>query len=178
MTRKSLLLLLGMLPLTAAIGAEATAQDPAEKPEEVVITGQRLRIELREQMWAAEEKAYAVFNQFNDEKRFRISCSKTQPTGTRFFTHSCQPEFEIAATKAHARDYYESLRNLLTPGGLPDGSVSGTAPPMEAEILRHQDDYKRKFREIAQKHPEFLRAIEDYSKARAKYEKLEDKSGK
>lgn len=168
-----------VLASAAALGAEPSGQQLASTPEEVVITGQRLQ--LRDRMWAAEAKAYAIFNQFNDEKRFHISCSKSQPTGTRFLTQSCQPEFEIRATRAHAQQYLQSLQTFMegTNGGknlqggslMTDGSSALQAAPMEVEIARQQEDYKRKFREIAEKHPEFIRAIDEYRKAKANYDK-------
>ena len=52
-------------------------------PEEITITTQRTKLQLRLQLWEAEEKAYDVFNSFNDEKRFDIKCYLHEPTGTR-----------------------------------------------------------------------------------------------
>ncbi|HTQ99820.1 MAG TPA: hypothetical protein VMH83_07515 [Candidatus Acidoferrum sp.] len=155
-------------------GAEAQQSEPSlqresqAKPEEIVIVGEHA---LRLQVMAAEKHAYDIFNQFNDEKRFNISCSISAPTGSRFETQYCQPEFEVEAIQAHAQDYYESLRNFLNPnGGVPDASVVPTHASMEVEIGRQQPAFKLKMKQVAEQHPEFVEAIKQYSELRKKYE--------
>jgi hypothetical protein len=121
----------------------------------------------------SEQIAYDIFNQFNDEKRFNISCSVEEQTGSHFTRQVCQPEFEIQATRSHAQDYLDSMPGRLA--GLPQGSVAPThsAIPMEMEINRHQPAFRRKLQDVAEKHPEFLEAIKRYAELREKYEGLE-----
>jgi hypothetical protein len=118
-------------------------------------------------------QAYDVFNQFNDEKRFKISCSENAGTGSHFVKQTCAPEFEIKAASAHAGEYMEARHNFLLPekeGGQPDGNVVPLSAPMEIEIGRQHDAYKKKIKQVAEQHPEFLEAVKHYSKLKQQYE--------
>jgi hypothetical protein len=170
MTRTTLAVLLSVLTCPLLIAAAPT------EPEEIVIIGER---SLRERLLAAEVKAYDLFNQFNDEKRFEISCSQQKSTGTAFNAQNCMPTFKLKALQAQARDYHESLLQYLTPiGGVPDGSVSPQQAPAEMLIAGQMPAYQRKLKEVAEQHPEFLQAIIEFSKLRQQYEGGSSVSGK
>ena len=157
-----------------ALFAQQSYIDPPSvgQTEEIVITGVQL---LRKKMMLAEKNAYDIFNKFNDEKRFQISCSISQPIGTHLEKQICAPEFEIQATRSHAQDYYESLRNYLNLqaglAALPDGSVVPTKIPVEAAISLQRPAYRQKLKQIAVEHPEFLEAIKQFGQLREQYEK-------
>lgn len=161
------------LPLSALAQQDESspAQERQDQTEEVLVIGDRSLLQLRTRMMKAEKNAYDIFNKFNDEGRFRISCSMHQPTGTRFETQICQPDFELEATAAHGRDYWESLRALLDPDNL-DYSPPVQAQPQEAVIARQLPAYKRKIRQVAEEHPEFLEAVIQYSRTREQYEEM------
>jgi hypothetical protein len=153
-----------------AVQDEASATSPESKPEEIVIIGVQ---QLRKQMMAAEVHAYDIFNQFNDEKRFKISCSDNAGTGSHFTKQTCAPEFEIRATSAHAGEFMESMHNFRSGDGQPDGNVVPQSAPMEIEIGRQQTEYKKKIKRVAEQHPEFLEAVKQYSKLREQYQGAE-----
>src|SRR5690606_20788542 len=116
---------------------DSPALPRAIAPEEVLVIGDRFR--LRAQMNEAEQKAYAVFNRFNDEKRFMISCSMHEPTGTHLARQVCQAAFERDATAAHGRNYLEDYRafidrELFGPTWNPVPQV--TQQPVASEIAR------------------------------------------
>lgn len=140
-----------------------------EAIEEVVVTGERHNFQLRLQMMAAEKVAYDIFNKFNDERRFKISCSMHQPTGTRIERQVCIPEFQIQATKANARAHFDNFCDLLCYGNLPNSSQI-THVPQEAAIASQQEAYKDKIKQVAEKHPEFLEAVIRFSELKAQYE--------
>jgi hypothetical protein len=143
-------------------------QEPRAQPiEEVLVTGERFMYQLRTQMMEAEQKAYEIFNQFNDEKRFNISCSTHQPTGSRIQRQVCQPGFQLDASRLHASQYVESTREALGQGG---SSFTVQQQPQEAIVASQMEDYRRKLREVAQENPEFLDAIIRYSELRERYE--------
>lgn len=139
-------------------------------PEEVEIRGERPQWQLREEMQAAEVRAYELFNAFNDEPRFEITCYQHEPTGTRIARQVCQPAFERDATSDHGRVAYETYQAFLDPYGTPENSVQSTHRPLEAVIASQQEDYRGKMREVASKHPDFLEAIMRYARLRASYE--------
>lgn len=115
---------------------------------------------LRVQLMESEKRAYDIFNQFNDEKRFNISCSIKPPTGSHLDRQICQPEFVIQANRGHAQDFLDSMAGAHS---IPNGSVAPTHASMEFEILRQQGAYKQKIKKMAQEHPEFLEAIIQYA---------------
>jgi len=146
---------------------EQSRETRAGPIEEVVITGERFMYQLRTQMMEAEQRAYEIFNQFNDEKRFNISCSTHQPTGSRIQRQVCQPGFQLEASRLHASQYVESAREALGQGG---SSFTAQHQPQEAIVASQMEDYRRKLREVAQQNPEFLDAIIRYSELRESYE--------
>lgn len=154
-------------------GEHSPAQEEARgMPEEITVTGERSLPQLRLQMMDAEKRAYDVFNKFNDEKRFNISCSMHQPTGTRFESQVCQPEFQIQATRAHGQAFLETYRTFLEPfqgGPVTDGSSSASMS-VGGAIASQLPDYQRKIRQVAEEHPEFLEAVIQYSGMRERYE--------
>ena len=173
------------IPLCALAQPEgpAQAQQGQEKPEEIDVIGYRTRLQLRLEMMAAEKFAYDVFNQFNDEKRFDISCSMQTRTGTNIesATQFCQPGFEIEALRAHAQDYFENTRDMLNQFAAGAPVPIETKPPMhiptQAVIASQQREYRRKMKQVAEEHPEFLEAIIQYSEIRELYEKETNTAG-
>lgn len=177
---RALLLALLSLPPNAIAqenDAGGRSDDSSSHPEEITIKGERPQFQLREELWSAERKAYELFNRFNDERRFEISCGMRQPTGTRFETQICQPRFVQEATSANGQAFLESYRRFLEPyiigEGAPatDGS-SSSSMPAEIRIASQQPQYQKKMREIAEQHPEFLDAIIRYSEIRSRYQEV------
>ncbi len=151
-------LLLLILQLNLIPSAQSAELEPkpatSTPPEEIVITTQRTKLQLRLQLWEAEEKAYEVFNSFNDEKRFDIKCRLHEPTGTRIKRQVCIPEFQLIATREQARD-----------------RLNGTFQhvPIEFAIASQLDDYRNKIKQVAEEHPEFLQAVIEYTEKRQEY---------
>jgi hypothetical protein len=157
------------LPLSAWAqqGAALQPQQAQDQPEEIVISGKRPM--LRTQMMAAEKTAYDIFNKFNDEKRFDVSCSMQQPTGTHLEGQVCLPNFVLDADAVHARAYWEQLRAEYDQAGL-DYRPAYTDQPREAVISAQQAEYQRTMRQVAAEHPEFLEALIRYTEMREQYE--------
>lgn len=143
-----------MLCAASVSGAQEEAQI-FEEPEEVIVIGERSTLQLRLQMWDAEAKAYGIFNEYNDDPRFDISCRQHQPTGTRISRQVCIPRFQLEATGNHAQDYINGTSQFL---------------PMQAAIAGQLKAYRSKIKQVAEEHPEFLEAIIQYSEVRERYE--------
>jgi hypothetical protein len=157
----------------------ASSRELQSLPEEVVVTAEPSLMKLRLQVVEAEKDAYDIFNKFNDEDRFRISCNMHQPTGTRIERQICQPEFEREATRAHGQDYFENAREMLNymancRPGAECRPPSYTPPVMSRDvasaIASQQEDYRLKIKQVAEENPEFLEAIIHYSNLRENYE--------
>jgi hypothetical protein len=170
--RNPLIVLVLCTPTSAPTQQNETlqAQEPEDPIEEVLVIGDRPVLQqLRTQMIEAEINAYDIFNKFNDEKRFNISCSMHAPIGSHIARHVCTTNFELEATAAHGQTYLENYRALLDPWTLPDSNPV-LHEPVETAIARQLPEYKRKLRQVAEEHPEFLEAIIEYSKIREQYE--------
>lgn len=148
--------------------------NPSTEPaEEIVVVGQRPITELRMQVMESERELYNLFNEFNDDRRFDVSCSTWQPTGTRLEEQICQPEFEIQATSAHARVYAQELMAFINPGscgGCPVTQFQVANTPVAVEIARQQPEFQRRMQQAAKEHPEFLEALAKHTEARKQYE--------
>ena len=169
------------LPLSASAQQARSAQEQQARPEEIVITGERSV--LRTQMMETEKRAYEVFNKFNDEKRFKISCNMHQPTGTRLSRQVCEPDFVSEAAAEHGQDFLADWSASNDPRTFAFSSdINHTSQvthlPMEAVIGSQLPDYHRKIKQIAEQHPEFLQAVIEYSKIRDQYEKTTTAMGK
>ncbi len=181
MSRYSIIVFTLCLPLCASAqqyesSQARESQASPEAVEEVLVIGSRALLQLCMQMMEAEKQTYDIFNKFNDEKRFDISCSMHQPTGTRIERQFCQPGFGIEATKALGQDYLDSLRGFLDPSGIaytPQVSYE----PLEAVIASQQEAYRRKMRQVAEEHPEFLEALIQYSEMWERYEEATSTAG-
>ena len=169
MNARYILIPIFMLHASTSGAAQTEAPSPppeSEDAEEIVVTGERATMQLRLQMFEAEKSAYELFNRFNDERRFDISCAIQERTGSRFERQVCQPEFALQAERAHAQDYYETIPSLDRPS---NGNLVPTRPPMEFEISRQMSAFRRRMREVAEQEPEFLEAIVRYTQLQQQY---------
>jgi hypothetical protein len=154
----------------APLQGNEPGQEQGEVQEEIIITGQRLRLQLRRDMRQAEIAAYDLFNQFNDDKRFEISCNSQTATGTRIESEElmCQPNFEMEAMRGAGQDYLTSLRNFMDPY-TDDKNPPPAHAPAAAIIESLQPEYRAKMREVAEQHPEFLEALIIFTEKQARY---------
>ena len=143
----------GLIAFAQPAEQETEIATPAP-PEEIVITTQHTKLQLRLQLWEAEEKAYKVFNSFNDEKRFDIKCYLHEPTGTRIKRQVCTPEFQLIATREHAQDFMNGTQQHV---------------PIEFAIASQLGDYRKKIKQVAEEHPEFLNAVIEYTEKRREF---------
>lgn len=168
-----------VLILALAMGAPmpilAQQDEPTGTPDEVIVIGERRVLDLRIEMLQLEKTAYEVFNQFNDERRFDIHCRMHQPTGTRFETQVCEPEFEIEAKRTHAAHYFENMRDMLNQiaagAPVPSERTPPNYVPPEALIASQQKAYRNKLKDVAEQHPEFLDALVKYTESKQRYER-------
>jgi hypothetical protein len=160
----------------AAQQEDSATAEAGEEPEEVIVTGQRVRFALRLQMEDAERAVYNLFNEFNDEPRFEISCELHAITGTTLKTQVCQTEFERRALSQEGQDYlaaYRAFIDVVAAGGDP-ANQNYSPPTMSAPsaliIAPQQGELQSKMREIAETHPEFVDALVRFVEAKGRYD--------
>jgi len=161
--RSSTLVVALCIATSTSAQPEPTTATPAVLPEEVLITGERNIYQLRAELLEAEKQAYDIFNSFNDDPRFDISCSTHAPTGSRITRQVCLPGFQLEAYQQHALQFLETLR--------PDGSnFAIQSQPQEVVIASQQEAYRSKLKQIAEEHPEFLDALIEFTELKERYQ--------
>lgn len=160
----------------AALAAQpesARVAPAVEDAEEIIVTGRRMRYELRLEMESAERVVYHLFNDLNDEPRFEISCAMHAITGTTRKSQVCQTEFERRALSLEGQDYLAAYRAYLEPApcaGCSPAEPFSTAAPSTMSIAPQQMELQGKMREIAETHPEFVDALVRFVEAKGQYD--------
>lgn len=94
-----------------AAAAPGEAQAPAtraeERIEEIEVIGQRSMLQLRSELRAIENKAFALFNDLNSDDDFDVHCSRETPTGTRISHWECVPRYLVNAEAQNAQDFLQ-----------------------------------------------------------------------
>lgn len=138
-------------------------------PVEVLVEGNLELQHSRNAMLSAEREAYEVFNKFNDVKKFKINCSLHRPTGTNLSQQICMPAFEADLQAGHAREFLDSYRAFMDPT-TPETSQVPTGVPFQNRTQYDRKKYKLKIKEIAEMHPEFLKALIHYADKKKEFE--------
>ena len=164
---------------TESAGAEVAARSQ-ERPEEIIVRGQRLA-ELRVEVQEAREQAYAIFNEINSNDDFDVYCDDERKYHSRATKRVCRARFESRISASAAREYMGSLTmNCPSPGGVIDWqgcmfsavgqraadqakAIEGQAPPMHD---RMNDEIMR----LARTDLRFGQAILDFFEARQQYD--------
>jgi len=111
--------------------------DQDEPIEEVTVTGQRLISHLRLEALRAEDRAFDLFNQLNDDDQFDIVCRRESPTGTRIKYRQCAPKFFIRA-EAHATSVNRS-GGTIEVRALISGKYTELREQMQGKILENTE---------------------------------------
>lgn len=150
---------------------EAASQQ--ESPEEVVVRGRRLS-DLRYEVQAAREHAFALFNELNSNDDFDIFCRNERKYHSRATQRVCRARFESNIQSAAAQEYMRALFGSCRPDV--DGFFSVThcmfsnfaegarsrAQAIEGEAEPKFDALSEEIWRIANEHEEFAQAIVDY----------------
>ena len=103
---------------TATENSDDKKQEAAtEEIEEVTVVGQRLISSLRMQAIRADDRAFDLFNELNDDDQYDIHCHQEAPTGTRIKYRQCAPNFyrwaEADMTSAQIGGIYTDLSAVV-----------------------------------------------------------------
>lgn len=122
------------------------AQQPTPDPvaEEIIITGQRSILKLRQQLSEAEDVMYEVFNEINTDDFYDIHCSIEYRYHSNIREKRCVPQY--------ARDAMElEAKSLLVPGPTPT--------PVNAVLSNYNPKMEEKLKQAVMESPEFYRAM-------------------
>lgn len=120
--------------------------------EEVEVIGQRPLVYLREEISAAENSLYLVWNDVNDDDRFDVHCVWRAPLGTLIKEKQCVPRFVVDATGENARDFFSQSSANSNGGTIATGDARTTI--QNTMVL-----YQQKMQEMILQNPELREAV-------------------
>ncbi|HXC58824.1 MAG TPA: hypothetical protein VN645_05885 [Steroidobacteraceae bacterium] len=164
--------IMALLPLSqAAAGAEtrkpkddlaSTVANTTAEMDEIVVSGRLDKLsEVKKAIVAAEDRAYARYNELNKSRMYDITCILDAPIGTRLKSRNCEAGY-VTDGKA------EAIHDLL------EGHAGNLRPTADI-INTHLGEMQRRMREIAQSDPEMLRALVERSLLVERYDMLKKK---
>lgn len=142
----------------------ASASEPSEVLDEVVVTGSRLW-KLRAEIVEAEDRWIARYNALNPIEDFDIHCLIDAPTGTRLLRRYC-------LTVLQERGEREDSIALVNWSN--DREYFPNAPPPRREVhmrlLERAQDYEKNLILLLQEHPELRKLTKEHDAARKRYQ--------
>src|SRR5690606_21655310 len=119
-------------------------------------------VELQQQVYAAEEAMYAVFNAFNDDDKYDIECHWQTRVNSNLDIRECRPRFFDMANEEIAENFYRGYFFGLDDA--PEMHYAGdgiifNSPPLQAVVAYRYPILKEKLRKVILEHPEFMEAI-------------------
>jgi len=157
--RASLAALIGLLPLTAfAQDTDSESELLDAAIDEITIVGARTLGSMRAEVVIAEDRAFELFNDFNDDDGYDIICKRETRIGSQIPKRVCL-----------ARMYRETLAEATIDedfGDLRLGRMTGSD--------KHQKILQEKMRALAMEHPELLSALQKRYALEQKFKQARD----
>ncbi len=98
MTGAMLLLVLSPAGLCQTASDAETNPAPSEAIDEITVYGAKSLLQLRHDVYRAEEDVYAVFNSLNSDDEFDIHCYYEVPVGSHIRRRNCRANYVDMAT--------------------------------------------------------------------------------
>jgi len=144
-------LLLLVLPLSGECQSDAVqTQEPSEPIEEIVVRGHKSLINLKHEMYEAEEALYGLFNSLNSNDDFDIRCYEEAPTGNHIKQRVCRTN---KLGKILAAETQKMMRG--EPYVFPIAEINKMNERMLAEMTK-----------MTSERPEFLNALIKFTEAK------------
>lgn len=159
MRTKAVSLLIGLLfSVCAAAEEEASASETDDVFDEITVLGVRELGALRAEVTRAEDRAYTLFNELNDDDGYDVICKKETRIGSQIPQRVCQMRIVREARSEAAEDWYE------------DGH---TARP-KLVMSKHNEIFRQKLARLANENPELLEALRERLALQRKFEKARE----
>ena len=144
-------LLLLVLPLSGECQSVAVQTEEASEPiEEIIVRGHKSLINLKHEMYEAEEALYGLFNSFNTDDDYDIHCYKEASTGSHIKQRVCKTE---KLGKLLAEYTQEMMRG--EPSVFPAAQIKEMNERMLAEMT-----------EMASERPDYFNALVKFTEAK------------
>ena len=120
--------------------------EPGKVIDEIVVYGDISIGALRGKVQIAEDRAFRMFNEFNDINEFEIRCRKEKTIGSNLAKRVCRPNYV---------DIMQAEATQLSRRGL------GSSRPNPREMERKRQELIAEIVRIGKDHPELLDAMND-----------------
>jgi len=128
--------------------AEDSAPESSETVEEIIVYGERSLIRLRQEVYAAEENFFAVFNALNSDDDYDVDCDYAFSAAAHRRLRTCKANF----LKIYERD------------------VALQWIPNFASLRRKERQLVEEMQAQIEEHPELLEVFTEMAKAKQNYE--------
>lgn len=145
--------LAGYLPASAADGEQATA------PEEMIVNAPTSLSKLRREINRAQEAMFDVFNEYNQDDLFDVSCGYQKRWQSKIRDFVCSPKFLKAAQEQEVNLFLGSI-------GTEEGNrVAGTqnGGPGVTQMDHMNAIFADKMRAMVREQQEFRNAVDTYN---------------
>ena len=150
------------------------SEEQEETIEEITVIGQQQIFTLQQQIIQAEDRAFDIFNELNDDDMYDIHCRMEARTGTLLKKRMCRPNFYHRATADNASEYLALIGEYSNYGG--------PSPSTRNVFTYRFPIFKDKVKELAKENPELLDAMqeifaltEELQNSRDTYHGMDDK---
>ena len=166
-------------------GQEDENADPDQEPqvtasqrpiEEILVTGERTFISLRNEIRREEENLYRIFNELNSHDRFDITCKEERRVFSNIPARNCLPKFFTDLRMDTTRFALGELRQAFSADGVDPALFElGLSRIENDRELREKSagDYQALSEEmlrIATENPDYLNALMKVADLKANYE--------
>lgn len=134
--------------------------ESSDTPEEIVVYGKKSIVQLRRELYIAEESFFSVFNSLNTNKDFNVQCEYVTYLGERRRHHVCMPRF------AKRFEAQRSSAIILANDGFSDnvGSANWVRVKNKNKLLW------QKMAELVLEHPELREAVVNLQRTKGAYD--------
>ncbi len=143
------------LVATAMCQTTSTQEGDSGVVDEIVTVGKKSLQRLQKDFDNAEAGFFDVYNSYNNDSRYEVTCEYKQALGSRRRTHECKAEFQ--------REYEEELasgNNSALGGG------QEFAPPTSKGMRRQQEIFRKKISDAISRHKKMREALNEFGDAK------------
>jgi hypothetical protein len=145
-----LLFALAPLSMCRIAAAQEGEPEPTETIEEVVVYGNKSLVQLRRELYKAEDAVFDLFNSLNSDDEFDIHCYKEAPTGSHIKKRVCKT------------NYFRDLIGEATRQAF----LTGMYHHPVAKIKQKDELMRKEMEALLVERPKLLKALNEYSDAK------------
>lgn len=154
---------------SVAVGQSLSQTDDSEpvseEIEEIIVYGEMNLIQLKYEIYRAEEAFLDLFNSLNTNDEFDFRCKSITDLETRRKRHECTPKFYSRMLSRITMDTAMGMRNRVT-----SGDLIQAVGPTRARIERKEQELATEMLTLLAENAELRAAYRELSAAKEAYE--------